>query len=45
MIMKAAGNSETSVNFYETKRRNTPEGCLLKRKNNNRGKHILTGIF
>jgi hypothetical protein len=27
LIMTAASTSETSVNFYETTRRNTSEGC------------------
>jgi hypothetical protein len=29
MMMKAASNSETSVNFYETTRRNIPEDSQL----------------
>jgi hypothetical protein len=29
LMMKAAGTSETSVDFYETSRRNFPEGSHL----------------
>jgi hypothetical protein len=30
LMMEAAIISETSVNFYETTRRNIPEGCHLR---------------
>jgi hypothetical protein len=29
LMMEAISTSETSVNFYETKRRSIPEGCQL----------------
>jgi hypothetical protein len=29
-LMKAASTSETSVNFYQTTRRNIPEDCHLQ---------------
>jgi hypothetical protein len=29
LMMEAVSTSETSVNFYETTRRNIPEGCHL----------------
>jgi hypothetical protein len=29
LMMEAVSTSETSVNFYVTTRRNTPEGCYL----------------
>jgi hypothetical protein len=35
MMMEAASTSETSVNFYQTVRRNTPEDSLHTRRREN----------
>jgi hypothetical protein len=33
LTMKAASTSETSLNFYQTTRRNIPEDCHRRREN------------
>jgi hypothetical protein len=41
LMMEAVRTSETSVNFYETTRRNIPEGCHLHtRRRENLKSHL-----
>jgi hypothetical protein len=34
LMMEAEGTSKTSINFYQTTRRNIPEGCHLQTERN-----------
>jgi hypothetical protein len=44
-MMEAVSTSETSVNFYETTRRNIPENCHLhaRRRRENLKSHNVDG--